>query len=694
MTFGTEQKRHILTRYARCRTHKRPDGVKSIIADGTPLVKTKDPGVKFVGQYMHNHILERLISDIKYHPEVDSWTMVLDRGGNVAKALFAHSKRDKHTVPIGEPPEHLGGLWIPQGEGDYLPQDWEGMIANRQIARREIYPLFYRALIEIFEPKAGMGIVLDGPPDRPIRKADYDAPGAGPELFKRTYYNRTLTPDQMINGGFTMGPDKKLTRLQGVAEDETLKHECTEGDLSAFVHLNHTFSHAGMPHNANREVLLDTGDGDTLMIALLHSRERINPVTGKFLNRVWVRMRGNHASLESSKKKKAAHEAAQTKKAAEAAERGEPYEEEAYIPDVIDGRDIYVNVNILYKEISEDPELRLAQYPVLTAVYLYILSGTNFFDDFAGEQYAIFHFVNWEKYIWGTWCKYAARFSAMIMGFYTGPLTFNQPWLLRRIYVNEAAVLTFYYQCYAEAHLKGIHSAYGPGTRITPEVIEEYTGGFAKKAAASRKKGEEEEKFQKRVLAAARKKIPPRNILVRYSRLAEGNAIYWINDYRPNGGHLMFNPYEEYKGLPYYGFIKDPVTGVTSLAPLVSPAKPLPPQAIPYQNVHKTGQIALPIPPAPIYRDGVAPTPAPIPATHQATLHQVMRKKNPLPGQTGVPVAAPAPQQTPPLRVKQPIKRDVNQAERLRKQREIEARKRTLATETEDSNPVRAKKGK
>ncbi len=68
-------------------------------------------------------------------------------------------------------------------------------------------------------------------------------------------------------------------------------------------------------------------------------------------------------------------------------------------------RDIYVNINMLYIEIDRDPDLRKAQYPVLMAVSLYILSGTDFFGDFTGDEYALFFYMNWEKCVWDTWVR-------------------------------------------------------------------------------------------------------------------------------------------------------------------------------------------------------------------------------------------------------------------------------------------------
>jgi hypothetical protein len=96
------------------------------------------------------------------------------------------------------------------------------------------------------------------------------------------------------------------------------------------------------------------------------------------------------------------------------------------------------------------------------AVFLYILSGTDFFGDYIKDTYAFKYNMNWEKHIWDTWCKHADRFSNMVLLFYSGPLTYNQPELLRQPFFDEEAILTFFYQCYAAKYGKEVPSARQP----------------------------------------------------------------------------------------------------------------------------------------------------------------------------------------------------------------------------------------
>lgn len=677
MTFGTVQKRHLLTRWPKCYMHTFPKDVTVVADDGMPIVKCKKNGIDNVHDYIHKHInysLNRLFSDVTNN--LHTWIRVLDRGGNIAKSLFAHVKRDR-TTPIEEPTSFP--FWMPN-DGP-LPVRWDAIIANREITRREIYPLFHRAMIQTYVPPPGRRVILDGVPDHMISKAEYDEPGNGPNLLKRVYCNRMMSDREMAQEGrnvqimqanasegqiMATAQYVKPLHMRGVLLGKEYEHECTEGDLSIFVYVNRHFFHPGN-RVQNDNILLDTNDGDTLMIALLHSRDRIDPATSKFVNRLWVKLRGQSDNRRKYLEKKAAAEKKGVK----------------WVDDVIDGRDIYVNVNRLYIEMDRDPDLCKAQYPVLTAVMLYVLSGTDFFDDYAGDNYALFYFMNWEKCVWDTWCKHAERFSHMIMMFYAQETTFNNPEMLRNVYINEAAFITFIYQCYGTKYAKKVKEAFadredenGHPVRVTPALLEEYTAKFA--AECKRKPKELDEKFNARYKMAVKKKCPPRGILVRYIRLALGNIIYWVNDYRP-GGHKMFDPFEKYKGIPYYGITRDPVTKKAVLSPICSLPKPPPLHCVPHLHNHRRSSApAGEVPRA----TSAASTSAAAAATPPPA---ILRRKAPLPGQASA--AAPAPSSA-------PSRPQVDQAERLRKQREIEARGRARPTGLPATAPSNFKKTK
>jgi hypothetical protein len=70
--------------------------------------------------------------------------MLLDRGGTIAKKLFAHAKRNRGVDPMPEP---RAGTFVLPSDG-MLTNMWDELIANRELTRREVYPLFWRGVME------------------------------------------------------------------------------------------------------------------------------------------------------------------------------------------------------------------------------------------------------------------------------------------------------------------------------------------------------------------------------------------------------------------------------------------------------------------------------------------------------------------------------------------------------------------
>jgi hypothetical protein len=101
--------------------------------------------VKTVQDYIHKQILPHVREVLNDESKgVSHYYGLLDRGGNLAKKLFTSHKRSR--VPPARERED-GRLSIP-AEGN-LPVEWDNIVANRDMANREIKPLFYRALIQV-----------------------------------------------------------------------------------------------------------------------------------------------------------------------------------------------------------------------------------------------------------------------------------------------------------------------------------------------------------------------------------------------------------------------------------------------------------------------------------------------------------------------------------------------------------------
>lgn len=305
---------------------------------------------------------------------------LLDQKTCQTKALFTYHKRGKDVKPMEVPLEEEGGPLLINHEG-YLPKEWDRVIANREMTRREVYPLFYRALIEMYTPPMNKCLILDGAPPEPILPSEYvEGKSLSRVYFTKTFAEESPTTDAREVGSRgldyafetvlkTPRAKQTLNTCRKQCPPDEYTHGCAEADLSAFFYVNKHFRHrTAPPDRENCDIVINSGDGDTVLIALLHTRDRIDPVTGLFVNTVWVLMRGNKASRDAEAKRKKA-----------AQQKGE-----VYVPDVIDGEDAYININVLYLEMNRHPALRQSTYPVLIAVALYILSGTDFFGDFKG----------------------------------------------------------------------------------------------------------------------------------------------------------------------------------------------------------------------------------------------------------------------------------------------------------------------
>jgi hypothetical protein len=580
MTLTTDRKRHLLKRFHGCYQHTYPNGVTVHIRDHQQDLAHKPAEIETVQDYVHKHIQRHVREVLEDQSKgVIHYYGLLDRGGNLAKRLFTSHKRNR--VPPAEERED-GKLSIPSN--GLLPDDFDNIVANKRMANCEIKPLFYRALIAEYDPPPAKFVILDGAPMQPMTKEE--ARVLGPAAFNKVYGVRTghveLNNVQMSSRDVLntpMGPAKPVTeRFQ--CPPEIYTHNIPESDLSAFFHAHKHVRHPGSPLTAPDQVIvIDGNDADYLFIALLGCGDRIDRHTSKFNSRIWIKLRGHPAAKAAAKKRKTKADADKKKRQ----EQGEDADDGDEEDNPIDGRDIYININKLYLMMDQDPDLSEAQFPVGMGVLLYILGGTDFFDDFLGDDNSIFHGMGWETCVWDTWCNHKSRFANLIMLFYTGPAGYNQPDLCRRPYIDEDAMVTFFHQCYAVKYGKAVRELYDV-EQVTPDQLREYTRGFAHNC--KRKANEDDAKFEKRHLMARKKAMPEDPILRRYARLALLNWTYWLNGYRP-GGDAFCDPLELHEGLPYYGYVQDPDNPhAYSLSPVVSPPKPIPDYVVPYMDKH------------------------------------------------------------------------------------------------------------
>ncbi len=557
MTFGTEQKRFLLRRWKDCYTHRQPSGVTVYIRDAMCDVKFKADSIKTVQEYIDRHILDKVRKVLNSTTmPITHYYMLLDKGAPLAKRLFAHTKRKrKGVVPLADPTKYP---FVLPTDGMFSV-DWPSLLANRAMTRREVFPLYTRAVMEVLVPNEGQFVILDGAPVRPLTKESYETiPDAFDQVFFTHMMPKQSQPQMMSNREILNTPMPSRPRLiRGV--EPTYRHNIMEADLSAFYYVNKQLTTEREPGNPPPDILIDSNDGDSVLIALLQARDRISPQTGKFRQRLWIMLKGQKRTRDAYAKRK--------KKALDG---GKVWEE-----DPIDGRDVYININKLFILMTRDRDLRKAQNPVLMAVVLFIFSGTDFFDNYHEDDFALFFGMGgkgWEKYIFNTWCRHAERFSHMIMMFYAGTALQGQPDLIRTPHIDEDAILMFIYQCYAARY--GTQVRKNNNGQCTINLLRQHCECF--RLNCVKRIGEDEDSWKKRYLQAKKKRIPPQFGLRRYIRLMLLNVKYWNNDNKP-GGPESHNVLEKHEGLPYYGFIeREDRPGYYTLAPVCSNPKPAP----------------------------------------------------------------------------------------------------------------------
>ena len=247
MTLDTKQKRHLLKRFPGCYQHTYPKNVVVHMADLMQFLKVKGEHIRTVQDYLHKHILPHVREVLNDETKgVAHYYGLLDRGGNLAKKLFTGHKRAR--VPPAQPRED-GRLSVPE-EGD-LPVEWDNIVANSDMANREIKPLFYRALIQEYEPPPGKFVILDAAPAQPMTKEEARVMGSA--AFNTVWGVRTgplqINAVQMSSRDVLntpVGPAKPVTeRFQ--CPPETYTHNIPEGDLAWAFHAHKHIRHPGAP---------------------------------------------------------------------------------------------------------------------------------------------------------------------------------------------------------------------------------------------------------------------------------------------------------------------------------------------------------------------------------------------------------------------------------------------------------------
>jgi hypothetical protein len=191
----------------------------------------------------------------------------------------------------------------------------------------------------------------------------------------------------------------------------------------------------------------------------------------------------------------------------------------------------FVNLTTLHTSIWEANEFKMAgvQNPVVTFIFLIILSETDFFQNFC---YGIGIKTKWDtdekkrekqtKGIWDTFYDDLSTFSHLVQ-FYRGEPSVTEP---RRIVIDQDLFRVFIEKCYANKYAK---------TKKNLDDLDQIRIHCNSKIKD-------------------KKRHPPSDeVILRWCRQIDYNINYLINE--PRNIHL--DPFDTYLGYSYYGYTPD-----------------------------------------------------------------------------------------------------------------------------------------
>lgn len=185
----------------------------------------------------------------------------------------------------------------------------------------------------------------------------------------------------------------------------------------------------------------------------------------------------------------------------------------------------YINLTQLCQKIEETPDFvaKGVQSPIATIMFLIILSETDFFQ---GE----FCFGISGLSVWNTFFEKLDMFTHLVQYYPNDRNLLVQ----RRVVIDEDLWKIFVQLCYAG----------------------KYESAYRKKRKVSETDPVPFENIRLHCSASikdARRHPPTDEIMVRWARQIAWNANYWANAWR----NIYIDPFEEYKGRPYFGYTRD-----------------------------------------------------------------------------------------------------------------------------------------
>lgn len=416
-----------------------------------------------------------------------------------------------------------GIAYLPIHTKDPIPNPWIQFAGNYKLLQREFYPRLFNAFMDgqHIIPSPGQMIVLHGFPgytewitvykqqsysigtnnrgqieqvhhwkvdiELPITK---EMEREDPNMYNRIYVIENVPPCAQFPDGYMRKEEWKEA-----------KNDISEADGAMFFY-DHWFQ--------NETILFICNDGDVFSYSLLYASERVTAQNT---------FRNNHIICIPYKKTK---------------------DNEFFAPDQIPKNE-YVDVNRLYVLVKEDACMKAAgvQNHVLTLVFLLIMAGSDFFQDYMKGLGA-------EAVIWKVFFGNLGMFSHLVQSSKGVTPSTRTP---RVIVVDEDMFRIFTHYCYIQKYGKAARKK-----AKTSDLSYDLLNAHTKTTAY----GERDTDYH----------LPDRNRIRLWARQVEWNLLYYKNT--PFGNEHSPNPFETLDGLPYYPYVKEgPKTGKPEMTSLV-----------------------------------------------------------------------------------------------------------------------------
>lgn len=502
------------------------------------------------------------------------------------KAIMTHVKRDGDTsdryeydetrAVIDESDEH--------GEQEAFTQ-WSRYVKNRELVRRELYPIIYNAFLEerFFNPRpvetANGGtvdeqLVLHGLPGAWRYKRQHnvsfmDDPSVvydegTPILVPR----ERITPDDERRDPQLYGRVFVMRYLNAHAcvhrfEWKEAAHDIGEADM-ATVHYWRFFD--------NCHYVIHMDDGDALPIALMHSFDRFRNGTFNGLQLYICKSRKGRSGKETRRIARHKKPRAKWNAADEADERVIQKKVDAYggtktWAEIESERPkyIYIDVNEMFLRIMGDPRLRSVQNPVLFYVCAIILTGTDFFGPHGGASFI--PGVGIERVVWPTLFNEAADWSHMFQSsLHLEPDATR--W--RDVVIDKDAFVDFVHQCIIRANAPCTSVVEVKATQRKRERarVERITKNMTR-SKSDVERAKEQAKIEK---VTPKNTFPDDDTIRVHAAHMQHNILVFTNAHKP-GCERKPNLYEtDDDGVPYYGYVQ----ATRSVAERVSRQHPWP----------------------------------------------------------------------------------------------------------------------